>query len=326
MKTAIAQDQEPFRPINLEFLVSRSSEHFDIFYQTRTFGTVRYVKFASTDPRHQEKIQEILEKGDSEQEYFVREEDLIKYYQHVTQSLKSLISNPKVPLKQKTQKIYNVSQEIMQEFFEYNASQKVLQSSEEVMDIMEQCLSNSSTGYYGLSMITNKDYYTYTHSVNVGLYCLVYGIKTNMPQNDIKDLGLGGMLHDVGKAQIDSLIINKKGKLTDEEFETMKSHAALGEGLLASMQCYRSNVVKMAGDHHEQYNGKGYPKGLVGEQISLYGRICKVMDVYDALTTRRSYKKSMSPFDTLTIMNKQMADEFDPEILQNFIRFMGPEL
>ncbi len=326
MKTAIEQDQEQFRPINLEFLVSRSSEHFEIFYQTRSFGTVRYVKFASTDPRHQEKIQNILEKGEPTQDYFVREEDLIKYYHHVTQSLKNLISNPKVPLKQKTQKIYNVSQEIMQEFFEYNASQKVLQTSEEVMDIMEQCLASSSTGYYGLSMITNKDYYTYTHSVNVGLYCMVYGIKTNMSQNDIKDLGLGGMLHDVGKAQIDALIINKKGKLTDQEFETMKSHAALGEAMLDSMGCYRSNVVKMAGDHHEQYNGNGYPNGLVGEQISLYGRICKVMDVYDALTTRRSYKKAMSPFDTLNLMNNQMAEEFDPKILQSFIRFMGPEL
>jgi len=88
----------------------------------------------------------------------------------------------------------------MKEFFDNNASEKILQTSEEVMDIMEQCLSDNEAGFHSLTMITNKDYYTYTHSVNVGLYCMSYGIKTKMGPNDTRDLGLGGMLHDVGKS------------------------------------------------------------------------------------------------------------------------------
>ena len=82
----------------------------------------------------------------------------------------------------------------------------------------------------------------------------------------------------------------------------------------------------MAAQHHEKFKGGGYPRGIVGDEISFFARICKVMDVYDALTTRRSYKKAMNPFDTLTLMKKQMSDEFDAKILDNFIQYMGPEI
>jgi len=212
----------------------------------------------------------------------------------------------------------------MKEFFESNASEKMLQTSEEVMDIMKQCLSENEAGFHSLTMITNKDYYTYTHSVNVGLYCMTFGIKTKMGPNDTKDLGLGGMLHDVGKSKIDASLINKNGQLTDEEFQIIKSHSSLGTEILESMQCYGPNVVRMAGEHHEKFKGNGYPNGLVGEEISNFARICKVMDVYDALTTRRSYKKAMAPFEALTLMGKQMVDEFDLDILGNFVRYMSP--
>ena len=92
------------------------------------------------------------------------------------------------------------------------------------------------------------------------------------------------------------------------------------------MNCYAHSVVDMATQHHEKYGGGGYPKGIIGDEIAFFARICKVMDVYDALTTRRSYKKAMNLFDTLTLMKKQMSDEFDSRILDNFIQYMGPEL
>ncbi len=326
MKTGIDEQQELFRPIDLEFLNSDGAEIFDIFYKTSSFGSAQYVKFASSHPSHQDKVRRLIEEGENDQEFFIREEDLGKYYGLATKSLRTLISNPQIPFEKKTRKIYDVSKGIMKDFFASNASEKILHSSEEVMEIMEQCLSKNEAGFHSISMITNKDYYTYTHSVNVGLYCMSYGIKTKMGPNDTKDLGLGGMFHDLGKSRVDESIINKDGKLTDEEFEAIKNHSFLGEEILVSMQCYTNNVVRMAGEHHEKFKGNGYPKGLVGEEISPFARICKVMDVYDALTTRRSYKKAMTPFDALTIMGKQMVDEFDHNILGNFVRYMGPDL
>ena len=326
MKTGVDKQEELFSPVDLEFFEETGKEVFDIFCKTSTFGTSKYVKFINTHPSNQEKIRKLIQSGESNEEFYIREDDLTKYHGLATKSLRNMISNPQIPFQEKTQKIYDVSKGIMKEFFDNNASEKMLQSSEEVMDIMEQCLSENEAGFHSLTMITNKDYYTYTHSVNVGLYCMSYGIKTKMGPNDTKELGLGGMLHDVGKSKIDASLINKNGKLTDEEFQTIKSHSSLGKEILESMQCYGLNVVRMAGEHHEKFKGNGYPNGLVGEDISNFARICKVMDVYDALTTRRSYKKALAPFEALTIMGKQMVDEFDSNILGNFVRYMGPDL
>jgi HD-GYP domain-containing protein (c-di-GMP phosphodiesterase class II) len=324
LKTGADRDEGQFRLINIRYMDVAATQYYDVFYKTSAFGTTRFVKFASSHPSHQDKVRRLIESGESTQDFYIHEEDIAKYHQQATRSLRNLISNPKIPLKEKTEKIYDVSQEVMKDFFEYNASEKILQSSEELIDIMEKCLFTNEAGFHSISMITNKDYYTYTHSVNVGLYCLAYGMRTQLGPNDTRDLGLGGMLHDVGKSRIDHNLINKNGKLTDEEFKAMKNHSAIGKEILESMKCYKTNIVEMANQHHEKFNGNGYPNGLVGDEISMFARICKVMDVYDALTTRRSYKKAMSPFDALTIMEKQMVDEFDLKILKNFIRFMGP--
>lgn len=315
-----------YRKINLEFLNSNEDEHFDIFFKTRSYGTVKFVRFATSKPEHHEKVLRLLESEDPLEDFYIREEDLFKYYRQATTSLRKIVANPKVSFEKKAQKVYDVSKNIMKEFFENNSSEKVLRASDEVMEIMEECFHGYDIGFYGISKITNKDYYTYTHSVNVGLYCMTYGVKVKMNHDEVRTLGLGGMLHDVGKAKISTDILNKKGMLTPQEFQIIKNHAPLGGKILDEMKCYSDSVVEMATQHHEKYKGGGYPRGIVGDEISHYARICKVMDVYDALTTRRSYKKAMSPFDTLTLMKKQMSDEFDSRILDGFIQYMGPEL
>ena len=326
MKTAIDQNDEQFRLINIEYLQVGATQFYDIFYKTSAFGATRFVKFASNHPDHQDKVRRLIESGESNQDFYIHEEDLAKYHQQATQSLRKLIADPNKSLQEKTEKIYDVSKEIMKDFFEYSASDKILQSVDEVTDIMEQCLFTNDAGFHSIAMITNKDYYTYTHSVNVGLYCLAFGIKIKMSTNDTRDLALGGMLHDVGKSRIDHNLINKNGKLTDEEFKAIKNHTTMGKEILESMKCYRTHVVEMADQHHEKFEGNGYPNGLARDEISNFARICKVMDVYDALTTRRSYKKAVKSFDAITIMKNQMKNEFDPNILNNFIRYLGPDL
>lgn len=326
MKTGIAQDEQQFRPINLKYLKGEFTESYNIYYKTKAFGTTQYVLFVSADPEHQEKARKLIEEKEGIEDFFIKEDDLNKYFSQATSSLRDMISDPNISLEEKTKKIYDVSKEIMKDFFEFNASPIILKSSEEVVDIMDECLSDANADFHAIFEVTSNDYYTYTHSVNVGLYCLAYGVKTGMGSNDIRHLGLSGMLHDVGKSRIDSEIINKKGKLTEKEFKIIQGHSPKGGEMLAAMKCYPSCVIDVANQHHEQYNGNGYPDGLVGDDIAHFARICKVTDVYDALTTRRSYKKALSPFDALVIMKKEMLMEFDNEILGKFIKFMGPDL
>jgi HD-GYP domain-containing protein (c-di-GMP phosphodiesterase class II) len=326
MKTGIEKEDRGFRPINLKYLKGEFKESFEIFYKTEAFGTARFVLFVSADPAHQDKARKLIEDNEGDQEFYIKEEDLNKYFSQATTSLRDMIDDPDLSLEEKTRKIYDVSKEIMKDFFEFNASPKILKSSEKVVEIMDECLSEADADFHSIFKITSNDYYTYTHSVNVGLYCLAYGVKTEMGSDDIRNLGLAGMLHDVGKSRLDSGILNKNGKLTDEEFEVIKGHSSQGQEMLEVMQCYPSCVIQVAGQHHEKYDGNGYPNGLAGEEIAHFARICKVTDVYDALTTRRSYKKALTPFDALVVMRKQMENEFDLEILANFIKFMGPDL
>ncbi len=322
----VTVDDISYRRINLEFLSGSSSESFDIFYKTSSMGETKFVKFASTDPAHQEKVHKIMEAGEATQDFYIQDDDLFKYYAHATRTLRTIVTSSEVSTEVKTQKVYEVSKNIMNEFFEQNASPKILEASDEVVEVMEQCFSDSEVGFFGISKLTSKDYYTYTHSVNVGLYCMTYGIKINLSKEETRQLGLGGMLHDVGKSKIRLDLINKTGKLTDNEFEEMKEHSPKGEEILREMNNYGDCVLHMAGQHHEKYDGDGYPRGLEGDAIDFGARVCKVMDVYDALTTRRSYKKALPAFDALTLMKKQMLPHFDPDLLDNFIRLMGPDL
>lgn len=212
----MTSESNSFRPVNIEFLAKVEGDSFDIFLQS---NSETFVKFTSTDPKHQEKVLRLLDEGEIEQEFYIREEDLFKYYQYATQSLRSVMNIPNVPIETKTKKIYEVSQGAMKEFFSCNASSKILESTEEVMDMKEDCLSTADAGFACISQITSKDYYTHTHGVNVGLYCMTFGAKVGLPKDDVKQLKFERMIHDVGKSKIDTALINKNGKLNDEEFE-----------------------------------------------------------------------------------------------------------
>jgi HD-GYP domain-containing protein (c-di-GMP phosphodiesterase class II) len=323
VKTLLDIEENQFRPINTEFLQEEVDEVFDIYYKTSVFGNQKFVKFASNHPSHQNKVRQLIDSGEYT-EFFIRQDDLIKYYHQATEQLRILISDPAISLLDKTQKLYDVSKDIMKNFFEFSGSEKVLHSSGNVMGLMDQCLSEGQARFNTISEIMNKNYYIYTHSLNVGLYCMVYGINDKMSATDVRSLGLGGMLHDIGKARLDSSILEKKGPLSKDELKIVETHPRLGQEIMESMQCYATNVIRMAGQHHENFKGRGYPNDLDGKDITLFARICKIMDIYDGLTTHRPNKKAVKPFEALIIMKNQMMDELDPAILGKFIRYMGP--
>lgn len=314
-----------YRPINPRLLGSDFKFNFNLYYRTRVDGQMKYLKFADQTNEHKDKVLSLLNTGDLEQELFVRELDMVDYYQQATEVLREFIVDTDVSFEEKTGQVYELSIDIMNQFFQYQAPTNLLKMADPVMEMMDQVLSQKTVGFAGLGEILNKDYYTYTHSVNVGLYCLTYASKIGMPGDESRELGMGGMLHDVGKVKVPMEILNKDGKLTDLEFAEMQKHPLAGREMLEGMGCFGNKITQMAYEHHEKYDGEGYPQGLNGEHISFEGRICKVMDVYDALTTRRPYKAPMAPFKALEIMINNMGHEFDVNILNQFVKFLGQE-
>jgi len=164
-----------------------------------------------------------------------------------------------------------------------------------------------------------KEKDTSNHTKRVGEYAALVGRKLNFSEDEVELLRFTAPMHDVGKIGISDSIILKTSKLTDAEFEIMKTHPILGSNLL---QDEESDFLKMAAtialDHHEKYDGSGYPNGRKGEEISLYGRIVSLVDVFDALTTKRPYKEAWDFEKSLNYIKQLSGTQFDPKLVAVF--------
>ncbi len=175
-----------------------------------------------------------------------------------------------------------------------------------------------------LLKIAVHEYHTYTHSVNVAAVGTLFGQNIGLGVKDLKGFCAGILLHDVGKTRISTNILNKKGKLTKEEFDIIKKHPELGVEILeeTGFEFKEERIVTL--QHHENDDGSGYPYGLKKDEIHPCGKIARVIDVYDALTANRSYKDALRPFAALKEMKEGMFHCFDTELFKEFIRFLGP--
>lgn len=174
-----------------------------------------------------------------------------------------------------------------------------------------------------LAFLKRYDEYTYTHSINVNLYSLLLGKALGLSRKKLELLGVAAMFHDVGKGKIPNKVLNKPGKLTDVEFGIMKTHPQKGLEVLGDVEGLDQAVLRGVVEHHERFDGSGYPNGVKGEDIHPFGRIIAISDVYDALTSVRVYKKAVTPAKTLSQMYKWKGTDFDPAYLNRFIRVMG---
>lgn len=172
-----------------------------------------------------------------------------------------------------------------------------------------------------LNMIDLRDYdtYTYSHSTMVGLISALIGVKLGISQSDLVELVMSGMLHDIGKLDIPVEIINKPGKLTNDEFELIKRHPTNAANRLKNNCRFPSTVVRGIECHHEKFDGGGYPNQIAATDIPLYGRILALADVYDALTSKRPYREAWSPGQAIEYMMSYSNIHFDHELLQVFL-------
>lgn len=155
---------------------------------------------------------------------------------------------------------------------------------------------------------------TYTHSLNVSILAKAFGSWMNLKPKDINDLGIAGLLHDVGKTQISKSILYKPGKLTEEEYQEIKKHPIYSYRL-AQKQNVSEHVLKGILMHHERYDGSGYPTGAKGGQIHLFARILAIADVFEAMTATRAYRSKVCPFKVLDILEIDSYTDFDPAII-----------
>jgi putative nucleotidyltransferase with HDIG domain len=174
-----------------------------------------------------------------------------------------------------------------------------------------------------LAQIKDKDEYTAQHCINVCVLSITFGRHLGMAENSLNLLGLGALLHDVGKLKTPLEILNKEGSLTADEFDIMKAHPLHGKKILEKTDSVPFSVIDIAMSHHERLAGHGYPNGKMNKQISPWSKLVAIVDVFDAITSDRCYHDAMSPTQALTKMYEWRLRDFDPELLEQFIQCIG---
>lgn len=194
---------------------------------------------------------------------------------------------------------------------------------ESLIDNMMESVFRNQNALLPLARLKKLDDYTFEHSVGVSALLIVFGRVMKLPKETIKELALGGLLHDIGKIQIPDSILDKPGKLTDDEYLLIQSHVSAGTKLLENAPGISDVVLKVVGEHHERIDGSGYPNRLVGAQISLYGQMAAIVDVYDAITSEKVYNHGMPATQALKKLLEWSKHHFDPQLVQAFIRAVG---
>lgn len=189
--------------------------------------------------------------------------------------------------------------------------------------IVSEIVHNRNTMIH-LTDIRLYDDYTFAHSVNVCALATMIAVTLGYSQHRLEELALGALLHDIGKTLIPLDVLNKPGKLSDEELNIMRSHSEAGFELLRK-SCSEMSVVPMhvAYQHQEKFDGNGYPRGLREHEIHEYARIVAIADVYDALTSDRPYRKAMLPHQAYEILLASAGSHFDGEILKSFVNHIA---
>jgi len=184
-------------------------------------------------------------------------------------------------------------------------------------------ITHSSQAMLWLTNMKSRDEYTSIHCMNVCILAVSFGRSLGMEKAELEILGLGGLLHDLGKMRVPLEILNKPGKLTFEEFEIMKTHPMEGYNMLKEQNDLPADVLDIVKHHHERLNGKGYPSQLSGENINMMTRIVAVVDVYDAITSDRCYHDGISPYEALANMYEWAKKDFGKEMIEKFIKCLG---
>lgn len=191
-------------------------------------------------------------------------------------------------------------------------------SREEKVKNMSAYDQVSSTVNALTAAINAKDSYTFGHSLHVSQYAVMLAKELGLDSNEVRIVKEAGLLHDIGKIGIPEHILQKQGRLTDEEYKIMKSHVTKSVEMIHFLP-NMSYVIPAVISHHERYDGKGYPRGLAGEQIPLLGRILAVCDCYDAMVSKRSYKEAFSKEYATEELRKNKGTQFDPDLVDIFI-------
>lgn len=200
-----------------------------------------------------------------------------------------------------------------------------LAMSKDILDLVDEMSSSierNRTTLINIARLKTKDEYTYLHSVAVSALMMNFARQLGMDADAIRDMGVAGLFHDVGKMMVSNEVLNKAGRLSDAEFAEIKAHTTAAAEMLSQCEKVPPLAIDVAQHHHERIDGTGYPHGLTGDRLSIAARMGAICDIYDALTSERAYKDAWTPAKAITRMT-EWTDHLDQKLLFSFMLSIG---
>ncbi|HHH36436.1 MAG TPA: HD-GYP domain-containing protein [Gammaproteobacteria bacterium] len=198
-----------------------------------------------------------------------------------------------------------------------------LKAARKVADRMVDSIARNPDAFIWIARIRDKDEYSYSHCVRATIWAVTFGRHLGLSRERLEHLALGVLFSEVGKTRLPDKILQKKGRLTAEEFEVMKKHVNYGVAILRDTKGMHPEVLDVVANHHERHNGSGYPRGLKGNQIPLLGKIAGIVDFYDAVTCPRQEEMALSPSEAMIKLHDLRDRDFQAELVDEFIQAIG---
>jgi len=309
-----------YLPIHLESLRLDAFLEFDLYVLLNN----QMVLYRSAElPFTETTRAKLIENG--VRRLYISSEAREKFQSYMELALPELLSSPEISPVSKATLLYDTSASLLQETLANPAFGDNIRRCQRMVENTMSYLITGKAAFRNLLLITNYDYTMYTHSVNVCAYSLALARSAGLSDtNFLYELGVGALLHDIGKARVSERILKKRGELSPKEFEIVKQHPRVGVEILRASGDVPEDSLRPVRQHHERGGRLGYPDQLDLHEMHIYSRIVAIADAFDAMTTTRVYQGAMPAFDALTIM-RQPDCGYDPDLLTNFIHLLGPE-
>jgi HD-GYP domain-containing protein (c-di-GMP phosphodiesterase class II) len=247
-------------------------------------------------------------------------------YQRYLRKMATTSDPTQVPVSARAGALNEVLRDVLEASFNRNETDKTVVAAEKLGVLAADIITQDAFAVSDLFEVLHHDYATFTHSTNVAFYSAMLGAELGFDRKQIEQLTTGGLLHDLGKLEIDETILCKPGKLDDAEFRVIKTHPLIGFRRLARRDDLTEGQLMMTYQHHERLDGKGYPVGCIASDIHPWAKICSIVDVFEALTSHRPYRSPMSHARALEIQMRDAGTAFDPEILKCWRKIIQNDL
>jgi putative nucleotidyltransferase with HDIG domain len=220
-----------------------------------------------------------------------------------------------VPFTARCGALAEVVRDVIEAAFSHDQIDQTVKAADQLGGLAADIVTHDEFAAGDLFRVLHHDYATFSHSTNVAFYCGMLAAELGHSKVEIKQITTGGLLHDIGKLQIDEAILCKPGKLDDSEFRLIQAHPLNGFRTLAQRDDLVEGQLMMAYQHHERIDGKGYPVGCLGSEMHPWAKLCAVVDVFEALTSHRPYRKPMKRSKAIMLQQRDSGTHFDSEML-----------